>query len=223
MNEQKNPLQCTSAVPTRIMRLTRLSCIGNGIVGIGKLSVGLLSSSFFTCISAFYTFGMLAAKLSLLPTLANPYDARIQNRRCRGAGWFLIMASLLYIAYSIHQYFSPSTMRYPMYAALGIAAFTFTELTLNIRGVILARANQIPAVFAMKCINLAASLICLVLTQSAILSFSAEGLRIPPETNGRFGIFMGCGAALLGILIVSHFRNTDSAKAPNIRKEKTCE
>lgn len=53
---------------------------------------------------------------------------------------------------------------------------------------------------ALKTINLAASLISLVLTQSAILSIAQGGYH-NPSSNALLGLLAGSGAALLGIFM----------------------
>ena len=54
------------------VRLTGAACTGSFLLGCGKLIVGVLSASFFTCANAFYTFGMVAAKLCALKGIAVP-------------------------------------------------------------------------------------------------------------------------------------------------------
>lgn len=88
-----------------------------------------------------------------------------------------------------------------MYIALAIATFTFTEIGLNIRGVIVERKNHAPLIHAIKMINLSSSLICLVLTQTAILSFASD-LPTHAKENGLMGIIMGGVATLIGIYMI---------------------
>ena len=38
--------------------ITGAFCMGNLFVGMGKLAMGIMFLSFFTCVSVFYTFGM---------------------------------------------------------------------------------------------------------------------------------------------------------------------
>ena len=51
------------------VRLTGAACTGSFLLGCGKLIVGVLSASFFTCANAFYTFG----KYSLQGTTQGRY------------------------------------------------------------------------------------------------------------------------------------------------------
>ena len=87
-----------------------------------------------------------------------------------------------------------------MYVAISIATVTFAEIGLNIRGVIVTRHNHTLLIHAIKMINLSASLITLVLTQTALLSFTnieTNTLEIS-KGNGLIGILMGTVATLIG-------------------------
>lgn len=190
--------------PRRSLQITGASCIGNILVGAGKLIMGILSFSVFTCVSAFYTFGMVLAKLFALSGISKGKSRELQCRYYMISGEVLIIASALYIAYSARLFFYPEVSSYHPYVGITIAAFTFTELTLNIRGVILERHNHTLLIHAIKMINLASSLICLVLTQTALLSFTHEreiGYD-PSLSNGLMGVLMGSAATLLGVIMV---------------------
>ena len=88
-----------------------------------------------------------------------------------------------------------------MYVALAIATFTFAEIGINLYGMLANRKNRTPLLHAIKTINLAASLISLVLTQSAILAF-ADGGGHNPAVNALMGLFSGTCAALLGVFML---------------------
>lgn len=185
------------------LQVTGAACIGNTLVGIGKLVMGLISLSFFTCVSAFYTFGMVLAKGCALAGIVKAEDEKQQHHYYMLAGMVLIIVSLLYIAYSVRLFFYPATAVYSMNVGLAIAAFTFTELVLNIRGVIIERHNHTPLIHAIKMINLASSLICLVLTQTAILSFAdTKSAEVHSQANGLMGVIMGSAATLLGAAMI---------------------
>lgn len=197
----------------RSLHITGASCIGNTAVGLGKLLMGIVSMSFFTCASAFYTFGMVTAKCVALAGILKEENSDAQYRYYKTSGLILIASSLLYIIYSARLFIRPAAVSYSKYTAIAIAAVTFTELSLNIRGVILERKNHTPLIHAIKMINLASSLICLVLTQTAILSFTSEETEIHPQANGFFGVLMGCAAAILGlamIIRITRFQKTES-------------
>ena len=185
------------------------------LLGMGKLGLGIYSQSFFSCVSAFYTFGMVIARYFALKGIVKANSLREQYRYYFLSGIILVISNLIFIVYSIRLFFYPITDTYHMYAALSIAAFTFTELILNIRGAIVERKSRAPLFHAIKMINLASALICLVLTQSAILSFADTKIDLHPTANGFTGILMGSTAALLGIIMILRIR-----KFEGIRSEK---
>lgn len=196
----------------RSLHITGASCIGNLGVGIGKLLMGIVSLSFFTCASAFYTFGMVAAKCAALTGIVKEDSRKGQYRYYKMAGMILIVSSLLYILYSLRLILNPVLTSYNENVALAIATFTFTELVLNIRGVIVERHNHTPLIHAIKMINLASSLICLVLTQTAILAMSSDHAELQPRTNGRFGMIMGGVATLIGIIMLIQVLRMENGK-----------
>ena len=196
----------------RSLKVTGALGAANIFVGLGKLSMGIVSMSFFTCVNALYTFGMVIAKCFALAGIVKAKDLKEQYRYYMLSGMILTFSSLLYIGYSIRLFFYPATSVYHMYAAIAIATFTFAELTINIRGVIIERHNHTLLVHAIKMINLASSLICLVLTQTAILSFADTQVHLHPAANGLIGILMGSCAAMLGIIMIIRIQRIRSGK-----------
>lgn len=187
----------------RSLQVTAAACLANSVIAIGKLVIGIFSLSLFTCINALYTFGMVIAKGCALAGVYKAKNKKEQYRYYSLSGVVLITVSVLYIAYSVRLFFYPVSSSYHMYIGIGIATFTFTELTLNIRGVIIERHNHTPLIHAVKMINLASSLICLVLTQTALLSFAGTGVvENYSHVNGIMGVIMGSLATLLGIIMV---------------------
>lgn len=186
----------------RSLHITGAACLGNFVVGVGKLILGIISLSLFTCVGALYTFGMVTAKCFALAGIVKQDNSKEQYWYYKASGLILIIASLLYIIYSIRLFVNPINTVYDMNVALLIATFTFTELVLNIRGVIIERHNHSPLVHAIKMINLASSLICLVLTQAAILSFADTQFAMHASANGLLGIIMGGVACLLGVVMI---------------------
>jgi hypothetical protein len=81
--------------------------------------------------------------------------------------------------------------------SLIIATVTFAEIGMAVYGIKTTQTRRMPAVAATKLTNLASSLISLVLTQAAILSFTTmDDLSF---FNGISGILFGGIAALIGV------------------------
>lgn len=188
--------------------------IGNVCIGTGKLALGILSLSFFTCVSALYTFGMVVAKCCALVGIVKSTNKSEQYRYYALSGILLIITSLLYIAYSVRLFFHPATSTYHMVVALAIASFTFAEIAINIRGVIVERHNHAPLIHAIKMLSLASSLICLSITQAAILSFASTEVDAHSAANGLIGLFTGTLATMLGILMVVRAHKAQNKKLP---------
>lgn len=189
---------------SRSLYLTGAAVTAGTFIAIGKLIMGILSLSFFTCANAFYSFGMIGAKSIALTGIRKAQSIKEQYQYYIGSGVVLIVSSLLYIIYSIRLFFSPITSSYHMYVAIGIAAVTFAEIGLNIRGVIVTKHNHTILIHAIKMINLSASLIALVLTQTALLSFTiieadSQGIS---KANGVIGVFMSTVATLIAIYMI---------------------
>ena len=184
------------------LHFTGASCIGNTIVGLGKLAMGIMSLSFFTCASAFYTFGMVGAKGFAIFGEVKEKNVQKQYRYYRLSGIVLTIASITYIVYSIRLFLNPVITVYNEYIAIGIATVTFTEIGLNTRGIFVDRHRHSPLRYTIRVINLASSLISLVLTQTAILSFASTHVDIQPQANGIMGTLMGTIATILGVYLI---------------------
>ena len=189
------------ASDSRTLHLAGISGVGNILLGLGKIASGILSLSVFVCINGLYTLGMVLARYCALAGAIRTQDPGQQYGYYRRSGMILIAASLLYICYSVWSFFHPKEVSYHMYVALAIATFTFAEIGVNLYGMIANRKNRTPLLHAIKTINLAAALISLVLTQSAILSF-AGGEDHDPAVNALMGILSGTCAALLGVFML---------------------
>lgn len=189
---------------SRMLHLTGLSGLGNILMGLFKIVSGILAFSIFTCVNGCYTLGMVLARYCALAGVIRTKDISKQYRYYRWSGIVLIVASCLYIAYSIRMYFHPTYAAYHPYIAMGIATVTFVEIGFNLRGVLVFRKNHSPLLHALKTINLATSLISLVLTQAAILSFADEVQN--PASNGILGALMGACAVLLGVYMLLRMR-----------------
>lgn len=197
-----------NAATSRSLHMAGISGAGNVLLGMGKIISGILSLSIFVCVNGGYTLGMVLARYCALAGVIRAKDRKAQYQYYRFSGIILIAASVLYMAYSGWSYFHPKYTAYPKYIALAIATFTFVEIGLNIRGVLVNRKNKTPLLHALKTINLATSLISLVLTQSAILSIAQGGYH-NPASNALLGLLTGACAVLLGVFMVWRIRRIE--------------
>lgn len=201
----------------RTLYITVISGLGNIVLGAGKISFGMLSLSMAACINGCYTLGMVMARYCALAGAVLGKNKKIQYRYYRWSGVILIIASILYIVYSVKIYFQPVYSAYHEYTAIAIAAFTFAEIGINLRGIFVFRKNSSLLLEAIKIINLSASLISLVLTQEAILSFS--GKKHDMSNNGILGALMGGCAVLLGMYMLFRIRRLKKTSECRSKKE----
>lgn len=204
----KLPFQNTTA-EWRILHLAGMSALGNALLGLGKVASGVLAGSFFVCVNGLYTLALVLARACALAGSAQGTPRAAQFRCCRWSGRLLVLASALYVAYSGWSWYHPKAVDCHPYAAIGIAAVTFTEIGLNLHGVWRYRRDDRPLLHALKTINLAASFISLVLTQSVLLSFTGEH---DPAYNALLGGLMGVCAALLGAYMIRRIQRMQHAE-----------
>lgn len=174
----------------------KMSYINNGIFGIFKIVLALLSKSFLIFIYAFYNIGMAVAKKTSI-------SDRFKKNKYHNyylVGLIIIVSSVIYVVYSIYVFFHGSNASYHEYVGIGIAALTFTDITLAIIGVIKAKKQKNIRNEAIKFINLASAFISLSLTQTALLSFTtSENMS---KYNAIGGIIFGSVSILIGTYMV---------------------
>lgn len=193
------------------MRMSGAACAGNFVVGTGKLIIGIISLSLFTCVSAFYTYGMVVAKGCALWGRRYERQKQYAYYNYRLTAIILIVASILYVIYSMRLLWRPEHTSYNIYVGITIATFTFAEIGINIRGVCVHLKKDNMLGHALKMANLATSLIALVLTQTALLSFTHEGMADydPSVANGLMGMLMGLVSSLLGGYMLIRLRKIE--------------
>lgn len=194
----------------RISLFARFSLLMNMVFVVGKIIIGIFTASVFMYINALYSVGIGLTKFLFLRNYR--ITERIEEQRACyiRIGCILLVASCVYVLYSFRMILGASSMKYPQNVAIAIAAVTFAEIGLNIRGSIVAHRNDTPLVQALKLTNLASSLIALVLTQTALLSFTSTADNSVP--NGMIGILMGACSAGVGLFMVLHMRKIMSGK-----------
>lgn len=152
------------------IRLKWSSFVNFGIA-IGKLVFAIMTFSIFMGVNAFYTSIIGAGKyLGVLGLDDNKQKA--EQWYYRRIGLLILAASTIYVLYSIRTFFFQDTTYYEKNVAIIIAAVTFFEIGFSLYGIIRATKNKDIILQAVKQLNLCSALIGLVLTQTAILSFT---------------------------------------------------
>lgn len=181
---------------SRSLHITGATGTFSVLLGLGKIISGILSLSVFACMNGCYTLGMALARYCALAGVVRADKKRGQYYYYRLSGQIMVAASLLYVAYSLWTIWHPKEVDYGKIIAISIATITFTEIGMNLRGMLTYRKAKLPLIHAIKTISLGTSLISLVLTQAAILAFADD--KQNPSVNGLLGAIMGVAAALLG-------------------------
>jgi len=87
-----------------------------------------------------------------------------------------------------------------MQIALVIALYTFVEFGINIKETFRLRKSKNLEAKALRAISFSSTLLCFVLTQTAIMSFANEGDN--SFANALSGVVFGGLAALIGLYVI---------------------
>ena len=174
----------------------------HAVLAVGKLVLAIFSFSFFMCINAFYNVGMALAKYYFHLGYDEKKSLKEQQDYYRIIGIIVLISSLIFTIYSIRIFLGGKSSAYPEIIGITIATFTFTEITLDIKGLVSSWKTNNIMLKANRLTSFASSLICLVLTQTALMSFAHDG--DPSVANGISGVFFGSGAALIGVYMIVH-------------------
>lgn len=183
--------------------ITRVSIVKDVFLVVAKTVLSIVAASFFMFSNALYSAGMGIARFVAIKMYTQDTNAKIRSYRTIGI--IISAASICYVLYSVRLFFGGSSGVYNMNIALMIALYTFVEFGVNIKEAIRLRGSKALEAKALRAVSFAATLICFVLTQTAIMSFSAEGDN--SFTNALSGVVFGGLAALIGLyVIIDSFR-----------------
>jgi hypothetical protein len=201
---------------SRTLHLAAMSTTGNAVIGIVKVLLGMAALSAFACVNGLYTIALVAARACALSGSVKDDRAKV-TRRCLWAAWLLLLASVLYLAYSGWAYFHPATFGFGKYMAITIAAVTFFEIGGNVYGLAVTKGSDDLPLHVIRTISLATSLVSLVLTQTALLSIGGTGSH-DLSTSGLLGLLVGSAAAVIAIFeIVRCWRVARDLGTPALR------
>lgn len=165
---------------------------------LGKSLLALLTMSFFMLANALYSVGMGIGRHIAYKMPAQSREKQVASYR--RVGVIISLSSVCYVLYSVRLLFGESTSSYPMVAALIIAMYTFAEFGVNIREAIRLRKSHALEARALRALSFASTLLCFVLTQTAIMSFASEGNN--NRANALAGIIFGGLATLVGVYVI---------------------
>lgn len=156
-----------------------------------KIALSIISSSFFMFANALFSSGIAVARYEALKM--NGQERGIQLKTAFKVSSVIIFSGLCYVCYSIRLFFGGSPGAYGMVMALAIACYTFVDFTIQIAAIIRLRHDGSLEAEALRVVSLCSILVCFVLTQTAIMSFS---------TIGEHHISDGIGGVVFGSLVI---------------------
>lgn len=177
---------------------TRITMLKDAFLVASKTAISVISLSFFMFANALYSAGMGVARLFAV-RMHNQDRVRQIKSYCY-VGVIILAASICYVIYSARLFRGGKTETYSMYIALVIALYTFVEFGINVREAFRLRKSKALEAKALRAISLSSTLLCFVLTQTAIMSFAAEGDN--SFTNALAGVVFGGLAALVGLYVI---------------------
>lgn len=206
--------------PRRGLVLAVLSVPGSLVMAGWKVVLFCAAPSLFLAATVVFTLGVAAAKvwavrrhrLSFAFDAANGDRMRFRQAGHRWIGGAVTAMSVLFVGCSVPMLVGRAhPVHYDQWVAIVIAAATFAELGIGVWGAATARKDGEPLVEATKLVNVAAAVVLLVLTQSALLSFAGSAEDAAAST-GASGVFLGGVAAVIGLAMA--VRRFPEAPAP---------
>jgi len=176
----------------------RISILKDVLLVTGKLIISIISLSFFMFANTLYSSGMGIARF--IAVKMHTQDGKKQIESYRLVGVIISVASICYVLYSVRLFFGGKTGVYSMIIALVIALYTFVEFGINVKEAFRLRKSKALEAKALRAISFSSTLICFVLTQTAIMSFAAEGDN--SFANALSGVIFGGLAALIGLYLI---------------------
>lgn len=208
----------------RIIQFSKLSVIINVAIAFGKIGMGIYSLSLFLCINGLYNVGIASAKAVALKGYSNSIGYPVwklqshsntpgkkkKNRKteykyCYLVGIIVFISSVIYTICATRVLLGKhSNAKYSNFMTFVIFTFTVVEITISLQGIYTARKNREPILEAIKLTCLVSSLIALVLSQTAILSYTG---REPNIYFDIFGVVFGNVSSIIGLhMIFSMYR-----------------
>lgn len=205
----RNPMQPDSAHPLprgrsylsfahwrdagrRTIMLSACAIPGHLAVGAAKTVLLVQDFSAFLTVNVLFTLGQAVVKIWVVRAArADPTGRGEPSRRAyRSAAILLLCLSVAYLVSCL---------------PIAIAAISFLELGLSVVGLFSSRRRGDLLMETVKLTSLAASMILMVLTQTAVLSFAEAGID-HSRVNGRWGAGVGAASTLiaLGMLWRAH-------------------
>ncbi|MEG0366687.1 MAG: hypothetical protein RR585_07615 [Coprobacillus sp.] len=178
----------------RIISTTYLSFTFNLCIGIIKLLMGVIYSSYWFIITAVYYLILSLSRGHLLHSYSSLKDNDFKNKELKEmrsyyrSGYFLIVLGVSYLILCIWMFCFNEKTVYPEYILYGVAAISFSKIGCAITGLIKSKKNRSPILKAIKIMNMADACVSIVAIQCALLT----------QQNSTYA---SSSSALLGIVV----------------------
>lgn len=195
----KNSLKTiNNFIKSKRLAIVRISVAKDIFLVVCKSVLSIVAKSFFMFANALYSAGLGVARFIAVRMHTQSGEEQINSYSHVGSVIFL--ASTCYVIYSIRLFFKSSTASFPQIVGIAIACYTFFEFFINIRETVKLRKSKALEAKALRAISLSSTLLCFVLTQTALMSLDPE--TDPSHANAIAGICFGSGAALVGVYVM---------------------
>lgn len=176
----------------------RISAAKDVFLVVCKTIISIVALSFFMFTNALYSAGLGVARYIALKMHTQNSEKQIQSYF--RVGGVIFLASACYVIYSIRLFYKSETASFHMVVGIAIACYTFLEFGINIREAFRMRKSNALEIKALRAISLSSTLLCFVLTQTALMSFANEGDS--SFANALAGVVFGGAAALIGVYVM---------------------
>ncbi len=174
----------------------------NALMVIGKIVLGIITSSGFLFVSALVTLMAFATKLiGLLELYGKKKIGVLQAFLYMGIT--ISIGAIGYTSYMARLFFFPKMDHYDIYQGITIAAFAFTDLGWAIHGLIREAKNKNIVAAGLKCGALSNGLSALILAQTAIFAFTNPNIDYS-FYNALGGTIFGAIDLLIGLVMIGY-------------------
>jgi hypothetical protein len=213
----------------RGLALAVISVPGSVLMAGWKIALFCAAPSLLIAATVLFNLGVAAAKVFAVhrhrQSFAYPAGSTARRAfRQAGYRWIgcgIVALALMFVGASVPLLLGRAHVTpFDKSVAIIIAAATFAELGVGIWGAVTARKDHEPLVEATKLVNVAAAVVLLVLTQSALLSISGS-TTAAASFNGASGVFLGGIAAIIGAaMLLRRFPSSTAVSAEQTGLER---
>lgn len=188
----------------RTIILSAWAIPGHLAMAAAKTVILISDFSAFLTANVLFTLGQAVVKIWVVRAArADPTGRAEASRRAYRASAILLAAlSLAYLVSCLPMALgAEQSASYSKPEALAIATISFLELAFSVVGLFSSRRRGALLMETVKLTSLAASLILMVLTHTAVLSFAEPGID-HSQVNGRWGAGVGAISGVIALAML---------------------